>query len=382
MSRFLLFYLIFYGGAHVYFYGKLCAPLPLGRRCRILLTLPLGLLFIAPLLARKLDEQGLDLAATAASSAGYWWMGLIFLFVSASLPLDLTNLLHFAANLLPGKSRKRLIPARISFALPALYAVTVAAYGWQEARSIRTEHLTVTSAKIPPRIGRVRLVQISDVHAGQIVREKRIREILRVVAAASPDILVSTGDLVDGHQKHFKGLEPLFREINPPLGKFAVTGNHEFYVGLEKGVQFTRDAGFKVLMNENGVVGEYLTITGLNDPGSRKQGQQGSKTELELLAAADKGHFVLLLKHRPDIVPESRGNFDLQLSGHVHKGQIFPFNIITWLEYPIETGLTDLGNGSLIYVSRGTGVWGPPIRFLAPPEVTIIDLVAEREASP
>jgi predicted MPP superfamily phosphohydrolase len=262
--------------------------------------------------------------------------------------------------------------------IPVIYALVVALYGWQEARTILTERLTIPSPKIPAHIGRVRLALISDVHAGQIVREKRIRDILRVVAAASPDLLISTGDLVDGHQKHFKGLEPLFQTIRPPLGKYAVTGNHEYYVGLEGAIRFTRDAGFRVLMNESAVLGDWLTITGLADPGRSRRDPAGERAEAALLAGVDKRSFSLLLKHRPVVLPSSRGLFDLQLSGHVHKGQIFPFNVLTWLEYPLPSGLSDQGSGSRLYISRGTGVWGPPIRFLAPPEVTVIDLVAAK----
>ena len=380
MSRFLIFYLVFYGGAHAYVYLKLWYGLPLSRRSRLLLPLPLALLFIAPLLARTLDQRGFDLAATATSTAGYWWMGLIFLFVSASLPLDLVNLLLVIVKTLSRNLRLRSVPPGLAVAIPALYAVSVAAYGYHEARNIRTETVTLITPKIPARVGRVRLVQISDVHAGQIIRDERIREILRVVAAAGPDILVSTGDLVDGRQKHFAGLEPLFRELRAPLGKYAVTGNHEYYVGLDKALKFSRDAGFTVLMDDNAAIGDYLTIAGLADPGMLRQRPTEPETEKRLLAAGGSGRFVLLLKHRPDIVPGSAGRFDLQLSGHVHKGQIFPFNVITWLEYPIKTGLSVLGNGSRIYVSRGTGVWGPPIRFLAPPEVTVIDLVAPGHA--
>lgn len=376
VSRFLIFYFVFYGGAHAYLYLKLRYGLPLSLRGRCLLAPPLSLLFISPLLGRTLDQQGFDMTAGVASFAGYWWMGLMFLFVSASLPLDLINLLMVIAQRLQQRWRITPIPARVSLVVPALYAVTIAAYGWREARNIRTETITLTSPKIPAHIGRVRLVQISDVHAGQIVREKRIRDILRVVAAASPDLVISTGDLVDGHQRHFKGLEPLFKELQPPLGKYAVTGNHETYVGLDKAVKFTTDAGFRLLMDESATIGGYLTITGLSDP-SNNRGLKPApgKTESELLAANDAKRFGLLLKHRPETSQGSLGHFDLQLSGHVHKGQIFPFNLLTWLAYPINTGLTDLGHGSRIYVSRGTGVWGPPIRFLAPPEVTVIDLI-------
>jgi predicted MPP superfamily phosphohydrolase len=381
VTRFLILYLVCYGGAHAYVYFKLWRALPLRPLGKLLLAPPLALLFLAPLLARTLEKHDLGLAAGAASLTGYWWMGLIFLFVCASLLLDLVNLLLLGARALLHIERLRLIPPRSAVVIPALYAITIAAYGWQEARTIRTEKITIATPKIPAAVGRVRVVQISDVHAGQIVREQRIREMLRVVAATSPDLLISTGDLVDGHQRHFKGLEPLFREINPPLGTFAVTGNHEYYVGLASAVKFTQDAGFRVLMDENATVGGYLTLTGLADPGRAARDPSRETVERDLLATADKKRFILLLKHRPDLLPDSRGKFDLQLSGHVHKGQIFPFNVLTWLAYPIHTGLTDLGKGSRIYVSRGTGVWGPPIRFLAPPEVTVIDLVAEQNSS-
>jgi predicted MPP superfamily phosphohydrolase len=189
---------------------------------------------------------------------------------------------------------------------------------------------------------------------------------------------VSTGDLVDGHQRHLNGLEQLFLEVTPRLGKYAVPGNHEYYVGIARSLKFMRDAGFKVLTNENFELGGMLCLTGVDD--SRDKGQQAANAliEKDLLLKAAAGGFRLLLKHRPVVAAESAGRFDLQLSGHVHKGQIFPFNLLTWLSFPVQAGLTELDKGHYLYVSRGTGVWGPPIRFLAPPEVTVIDLQPDR----
>ncbi len=102
--------------------------------------------------------------------------------------------------------------------------------------------------------------------------------------------------------------------------------------------------------------------------------------EKALLSKVPSDRFTLLLKHRPAVDPESLGLFDLQLSGHVHKGQIFPFNLLTHLFYPVRTGFTLYPQNAALYVSRGTGTWGPPIRFLAPPEVTVIELIhADKE---
>jgi predicted MPP superfamily phosphohydrolase len=166
----------------------------------------------------------------------------------------------------------------------------------------------------------------------------------------------------------------MLHEITPSLGKFAVTGNHEFYAGIDQALAFTAAAGFRVLRGEAVPVGDYLTVAGIDDPaGARREGAP-LPDEVPLLAKAQRNRFLLLLKHQPRIRPGAVGLFDLQLSGHVHKGQIFPFNLLTWLSYRIRCGLTELEGGSRLYTSRGTGTWGPPIRFLAPPEVTVITL--------
>ena len=121
-----------------------------------------------------------------------------------------------------------------------------------------------------------------------------------------------------------------------------------------------------------------LLIAGVDDSRTKLERTANAVIEERLLKSAQKGEFRLLLKHRPIIEKTSDGKFDLQLSGHVHKGQIFPFNLLTWLSFPVKSGLTVMKSGSHLYVSRGTGVWGPPIRFLAPPEITVIDLLPEK----
>jgi len=212
------------------------------------------------------------------------------------------------------------------------------------------------------------------VHLGLTVREARLKRILARVREAQPDILVSTGDLVDGQLNHFVKEAALLAAVNPPLGKFAITGNHEFYAGLEDAAAFTEKSGF-TLLRQQGVVVGTINVVGVDDPAITSSAQEPAAPERYVLAAQPRENFTLLLKHRPEIDLESLGLFDLQLSGHTHKGQIFPFNLLTWFFYPQRAGrLTGLESGFL-YLSRGTGTWGPPIRFLAPPEVTIIDLV-------
>jgi predicted MPP superfamily phosphohydrolase len=167
----------------------------------------------------------------------------------------------------------------------------------------------------------------------------------------------------------------MFREIEPRLGKYGVTGNHEFYAGLDQSIRFTEQAGFTMLRGERIDIGDFLTIAGVDDSQARSFGLFSGRSESDLLGDLPDNRFVLLLKHRPLLDEDSRGLFDLQLSGHVHRGQIFPFSIITGLYYETQAGLATFSDGSSLYVSRGAGTWGPPVRFLSPPEVTVIDLV-------
>jgi hypothetical protein len=121
-----------------------------------------------------------------------------------------------------------------------------------------------------------------------------------------------------------------------------------------------------------------ISIAGVDDPAVISSGLAGKVAEKELLSGLPGDKFTLFLKHRYEVEKEAVGLFDLQLSGHGHKGQIFPFMLVVRLATPYIAGLYDLSLGSLLYVSRGSGTWGPPIRFLAPPEVTVIDLVPEK----
>jgi predicted MPP superfamily phosphohydrolase len=247
-------------------------------------------------------------------------------------------------------------------------------YGYFEALHIRTEYVTVKTSKIPEKIGRFRIVQISDVHLGLIVGKSRLKRILRKVKDARPDILVSTGDLVDGQMDDLEMLTDMFQNIPTQYGKFAITGNHEFYAGLDRALAFTEKAGFTILRGEGLTVSNLINVAGVDDPARKRYVPDRAVSEKALLEKMPREKFTLFLKHQPVISSESLGMFDLQLSGHTHKGQIFPFNLVTKLYYPMHTGLSKVNGNALLYVSRGSGTWGPPVRFLSPPEVTVIDI--------
>ena len=165
-----------------------------------------------------------------------------------------------------------------------------------------------------------------------------------------------------------------FAQIPVKYGKFAILGNHEYYAGLKRSMEFTEAAGFKLLRDEFIEVAG-ITIFGEDDITGRKRGETKKSDYFLEALSKERDTFVLLLKHQPYVDEDAR--FNLQLSGHTHGGQLFPFGFIVKLYFPKIYGLHELSENKLLYVSRGTGTWGPPVRVFAPPEITVIDLISK-----
>ncbi len=376
MSLFFLAFFALYGCMHLYAFFRIRSAFHPAFPVQILLAVLMLVMTLAPFFIRIAERQGYETFARIFSVTGYGWMGLLFIFCSCSLTLDLYRLVIRAAEEVLRSDLSRMKPsAFLLFLLPFVWSCAIAAYAYSEALHIRTEHVVLQTRKLPEAVDRLRIVQISDVHLGLVVRQERLGRILAAVRAAQPDMLVSTGDLVDGQINGMPGLAEMLGSIRPRFGKYAITGNHEFYAGFAQAMDFTRHAGFTVLRGRRMDIPGVISIAGTDDPAGRSVPNEAVQTEQEILMGVPKDVFVLLLKHRPYIDKRTVGRFDLQLSGHVHRGQIFPFSLLTGLLYPVQSGYAEIGSGSRLYVSRGSGTWGPPMRFLSPPEVSVIDLV-------
>jgi predicted MPP superfamily phosphohydrolase len=376
MSLFLLTYFCIYGTFHLYLFLKARAALHFSLGSSLAAGVIMLAMVAAPVAVRILDRIGAVFPARGLAYLGYIWMGLVFFLVCLNLCADLSNLAMRLIAALTGWPTTRLLfvgkKALISLLVVGL---TLGLWATVEAWRIRREHLEVQTDKLPTRIDRLKVVQISDLHLGLMVGEGRLKRILSLVREADPDLLVCTGDLVDAQMDNMNHLASLLDEVRPPLGKFAVTGNHEFYAGIDQSEHFLRLSGFTLLRGARVTPGGLLAVVGVDDPAGsygRPATISPDRQEAAALTAPGPPLFTLLLKHRPSVQTESLGQFDLQLSGHTHNGQIFPFTLVTRLFYPMQAGLYRLAGGSLIYVSRGAGTWGPPMRFLAPPEVTLI----------
>jgi uncharacterized protein len=379
IAVFISIFLTLYGLIHSYAFLKVRYAFSLSRWGSISLALLMTFMVLCPILIRVLERYGMHSVPKVLAYAGYTWMGLLFLFVCTALIIDVyALLLSVIARISHWDPGQWMPSSRVTFFIPLAVAVFVGIYGQIEALHIRTERIVIKSPKIPEKLGRLRIVQISDVHLGLIIGEWRLERILKEVRRAQPDILVSTGDLLDGQINDISRMADKIGAIRTPYGKYAVTGNHEFYAGIGRSLAFTEEAGFTVLRGEKREIPGLIVMAGVDDATTNLFGSHERISEKELLSDLPEDRFVVLLKHRPLVESGCEGLFDLQLSGHTHGGQIFPFSLIIKLLYPIDRGLLPLRDGAFLYVNRGSGTWGPPMRFLVPPEVSIIDLVHGR----
>ncbi|HOI72597.1 MAG TPA: metallophosphoesterase [Syntrophales bacterium] len=373
MILFLVLYLLVYGGGHVYVFLRLVRAFSLPAPGQGVLGVFLAMMVLLPVAVHFLERIGQERAACLASWTGFLWMGVLFFALCLLAGLDAWNWVMRLGTVVTGADRSAwMVGARPAALLALGGAVLLSVYSAWEATRLQTERIVLPSAKVSRP---VRIVQISDVHVGFIIAGDRVGHIAAAVEEARPDLVVSTGDLVDGQIDSLLDSMERLRAIRPPLGKFAVTGNHEFYAGLDQALAFTEGAGFTVLRGEGQTVGGVLNLAGVDDATGIHAGLAPAVDERAVLDRLDPGLFTVLLRHRPENRSATAGRFDLQLSGHTHKGQIFPFSFFTRMAFSHHAGDYRLPGGGLLHVSRGTGTWGPPMRFLAPPEITVIDLV-------
>ena len=368
MSLFLLSFFLVYGSMHAYVLLKARSALALGPGTTLALLPFLGILLCAPIIAHHLSRHGYEDAARSIAHAGYLWMGFLFFFVCLSLSADLLRLPLRALG-------RGGIAGRTSFLCISGIAVALSAYAIVEATRIDIVRVRIVTDRLPASVPSLRIAQITDLHLGYIHRNGKAGEVAALVARERPDLFVSTGDLVDGELDGVEGLAEILRGIPAPRGKIAVLGNHEYYAGIGRSIAFTRKSGFTLLRDESVTIDDAVRIAGVDDPAGAQFGRTGGTSEAALLGNRPDGRFTLLLKHRPQLDPATGGKFDLQLSGHTHHGQIFPFRLLTRLVYPLLGGDHPVPGGGTLHVSRGTGTWGPPMRFLAPPEITVVDIV-------
>lgn len=263
---------------------------------------------------------------------------------------------------------------RIASPLVVAVSVGLVAYGAVEAARPSITRLEVSSPALPQQFDGVRVALVTDLHAGAVRSSSFTREVVDLVDAERPDLVVVVGDLVDGDAARYSPEIAPLADLEAPLGVHATTGNHEMFRDTANWVTAFEDVGLTMLQNsavplERG--GATITLAGVHD--LTGEGRWAPDYEAAL-GGTDAGAFTLLAAHQPlqALDVEGRG-VDLQLSGHTHGGQMWPINYLVPLQQPMLEGKATVGDTTVV-TSRGVGAWGPAIRVAAPPEVPIITL--------
>ncbi len=317
-------------------------------------SFPLG-----QVLARNVGRVGLPIELV-----GSVWLGVLFLLFFWLLVADLVTGFGW---LLPSLS----VPARKLAAGTALVFSAIALVQGFRA-PIVNEH-TVRIPTLPPQHDGLRIVQLTDLHLGPILREGWVEGRLQQIAALNPDLVVITGDLVDQDAVLSVPLAPLFRRIQAPLGVYGVTGNHEYYAGFEKSLEVFESAGITLLRDRAREVAPGLVIAGVDDLTVRRQFGLDGQPVIRALEGRPPGTTIFLCHSPLDVERAASLGADLMLSGHTHDGQIWPFRYFVRLAYPRVVGRYDV-NGMALIVSRGTGFWGPPMRLFKRSEIVVVTL--------
>ncbi|WP_280276591.1 metallophosphoesterase [Nocardia wallacei] len=277
-------------------------------------------------------------------------------------------------------------PVRSRLVAIGVVAVWAALIGWGMVEARRVPRARTVEVTIP-RLGRgldgLRMVVVTDTHFAALDRLRWSQRVVEVVNAQRPDIACHAGDLADGSvQRRRAQVEPLGK-VDAELGRFYITGNHEYFGDAAGWLEYMTGIGWQPLRNRHEVVerdGDRLVIAGIDDPTGIALDGHGPDLPAAL-ADADPDVPVVLLAHQPKQIEDAvKAGVALQISGHTHGGQIWPFHYLVRLDQPVVAGLSRHGEHTQLYTSRGTGFWGPPLRLFAPSEITVLVLRAPATA--
>jgi len=278
---------------------------------------------------------------------------------------------------------RRIFLARVAASAAVAGAGAIAVGGRRSAFEITKPEIVVPLARLPRELSGFRIVQITDLHVGPIQQTKFVETVVEEANSLRPDLIVITGDLVDGSVERLGPLLAPLEKLRARCGVAFVTGNHEYHSGAAEWVAFLRERGIQVLMNERIAVGDRgpggasFDLAGVPDHhGGRFLPDHEPDLE-RALAGRDPERALVYLAHQPRQIALAHGRgVGLQLSGHTHGGQMWPFGALVALTQPFVSGFHRTEDGTAIYVSRGAGFWGPPMRVLEPAEIPTIVLTA------
>jgi len=377
---FLTAVLMLTAGLHYYLWTRLVRGTELPRRWRRILTTSLILLAVS-LPASMFIGRFLKIRPSAIAWPAFLWLGLLYFFFCTLVVTDVVWLLLAARRRLASEvptPERRLFLRRLLAGTAATVSAGLGAFAVRNAvTQPPLKDVTLTLSRLPAAHDGLVVVQMTDVHVGPTIGRDFIEGLVARTNALNPDIVVITGDLVDGSVAQLRHATAPLGNLKARHGVFFVTGNHEYYSGADDWLAELRRLGIRPLRNERVTIGADDTgfdLAGVDDHSARGQAPGHGSDLPAALAGRDPSRFVLLLAHQPRTVTEAAEHgVDVQLSGHTHGGQLWPWGFLVKLQQGFERGLATVGPTTL-YVSCGTGYWGPPMRLGAPAELTRLTL--------
>jgi len=371
------------GLLHAYVGWRILPDLPIGLDERLAGVALLTAGFTAMMLgleARRIRSRAWsDRIASVGLFATGWFSSLCVLAL-------LRDVLLLPFELVIATPDARLLRAASASTVVALAAVATAVGFFNARRRARIVEVEVPLAELPPALHGFSIAQVSDVHVGRTIKRNYVAAIVAAVNELGADLVAVTGDVVDGSVDELASHTAPLAQLKARYGAFLVTGNHEYYSGEPAWrAEFAR-LGLRVLMNEHVVIehhGARVIVAGVTDfSAHRFDATQKSDPQGALRGAPSDAAARILLAHQPRSAPAAaRAGFDLQLSGHTHGGQFWPWMFFVRFQQPFTAGLHRLER-LWVYISRGTGYWGPPKRFGAPSEITLLRLVPRAAGQP
>jgi predicted MPP superfamily phosphohydrolase len=316
--------------------------------------------------------RGVDRAARVGDTI----LGAVWILFVWAIAGDLLRLALFAGGVADP------VRSRIAALFTVVVALGLGLWGYREAMRVpRVRRVDVHLPRLGAGLDGLRIVQLTDTHYGPIDRAAWSRGVTEVVNALDADIVTHTGDIADGTPRQRTEQSAPLGDIRASLARVYITGNHEYFGDAQGWLDRMQELGWEPLHNRHIVVergGDRLVVAGVDDRTAAGSGLDGHRADhAQALAGADAAVPVLLLAHQPKQVDAAVAHgIDLQLSGHTHGGQIWPFHYLVRLDQPVVQGLTRHGERTQLFTSRGTGFWGPPFRVFAPSEITLITLRA------
>ena len=385
IALFLLFFTIFVGGTHLYLWHRMLRAPRVSPRALRMGTIVIVVMGVAMPLAMFFVQVLPRSLGSLLSFAVYTWMGFAALLTACLFASEVPRLaVVLAERVRTGQTidqGRRTFLSRLIAGVAGVITLGLSGAGVAEALgAVALKNVRVSLRKLPKELSGMRIVQLTDVHIGPMIGREWLAGIVERVNALDPDIVVITGDLVDGSVAALRDHVAPIAQLKSKRGVYFVTGNHEYYSGVTSWVEHLEQLGVRVLRNEHVTIGEgaaSFDLAGVDDHTGGQFDKSHGADVPKALAGRDPNRECILLAHQPkEIIEAAKFGVGLQISGHTHGGQVFPATLLVRLQQPFTAGLDRLGD-TQIYVSRGTGYWGPPMRVAAPSEITILELVSE-----